>query len=461
MPVAGAFIVPHPPLIIPQIGGERCKDVTKTIYAYERAARDIAALSPEVIVIATPHGVCYADYLHISSGGRAAGDFKRFGVPGVSIAAEYDGVFVQTLCGLAVREGIPAGTLGEKNRSLDHGTMIPLYFINQAAKDYRLVRVALSGMSALVHYRFGKCIREAAEKSPRRVVMIASGDLSHRLSPDGPYGFRKEGPEFDRQMTKAMGDGDFLRFLCVDEKLSEAAGECGLRAFQIMAGALDGLSVRPELYSYEGPFGVGYAVAAFAVSGEDENRRFDLACEKAECAKAEAAANAQDPYVRLALQSVERYVRTGRRMKRPEGLPKELTAGRGGVFVSLKLDGRLRGCIGTISPVTECLADEIIQNAVSAAAEDPRFSPVREDELSGIDVSVDVLMRPESVRSARELDVRRYGVIVRAGTRRGLLLPDLEGVDTPEQQIEIARSKAGISPDERFFLERFEVVRHR
>ena len=137
-----------------------------------------------------------------------------------------------------------------------------------------------------------------------------------------------------------------------------------------------------------------------------------------------------------------------------------MTARRAGAFVSLHIHGQLRGCIGTISPMTANLASEIISNAVSAGNYDPRFSPVREDELPFLEYSVDVLSSAEPIDSMAELDVKRYGVIVSCGGRRGLLLPDLDGVDTPEQQVDIARRKGGIGKNEPYTLERFEVVRH-
>jgi AmmeMemoRadiSam system protein A len=134
---------------------------------------------------------------------------------------------------------------------------------------------------------------------------------------------------------------------------------------------------------------------------------------------------------------------------------------RAGVFVSLKKHGQLRGCIGTIGPTCPCIADEIIQNAISAGTKDPRFNPIKENELDDIVYSVDVLGKPEPVDDISQLDVIRYGVIVSYGYKRGLLLPNLEGVDTVEQQIDIARQKAGIGRDEPYTLERFEVVRHK
>ncbi|HEX2926000.1 MAG TPA: AmmeMemoRadiSam system protein A, partial [Ruminiclostridium sp.] len=169
----------------------------------------------------------------------------------------------------------------------------------------------------------------------------------------------------------------------------------------------------------------------------------------------------EDPYVRLARLSLETYIRTKKYAAVPDGLPEEMLSRRAGVFVSLKKHGNLRGCIGTISAVTDSIADEILRNAVSSGTEDPRFPPVTESELDELIYSVDVLGEPEPISDSSELDVKRYGVIVVSGRKRGLLLPNLEGVDTIEQQISIAKDKAGIAGSEKFTMERFEVVRHK
>jgi AmmeMemoRadiSam system protein A len=168
---------------------------------------------------------------------------------------------------------------------------------------------------------------------------------------------------------------------------------------------------------------------------------------------------AEHPLVQLARQSVEAYVIRGEILAPPED-PCEEMRGRAGVFVSLHSREGLRGCIGTIEPVCDCVAEEIISNAISAATRDPRFNPVTGDELDGLDISVDVLTPAEPVQSAVELDPKVYGVIVQCGGRRGLLLPDLEGVDDVHAQVAIALRKAWIRPDERYQMYRFRVLRY-
>ena len=165
-----------------------------------------------------------------------------------------------------------------------------------------------------------------------------------------------------------------------------------------------------------------------------------------------------DPLTDLASRAIDVFVRSRRVLTAPEPIPQEMRR-QAGVFVSIKKCGRLRGCIGTFVPTKETIAHEIIANAIKSASSDPRFPPIDETELASLAVSVDVLAEPE-LCTERQLDPSRYGIIVESGWRRGLLLPDLEGVETDADQIRIARSKAGISPGEPVTLSRFMVERH-
>ena len=459
--ISGAVIVPHPPIILPTVGRGREREAQATIEAYRIAAQQVAAWNPEVLIVTSPHCVMYADYFHISPGEGASGNMSAFGAPQTGLTVEYDGELRDELVRQAQGTGIRAGTLGERDPSLDHGTFLPLYFLREAGVDCPILRIGLSGFPPLEHYRLGQCIAGAANKLGRRTVFVASGDLSHKLKDSGPYGYVPEGPIFDNRVTDAMASGDFLQFLTMDDGLCDRAAECGLRSFQIMAGALDGLSVDAKLLSYEGTFGVGYGVATFTVTGPDESRHFAQQYEETLRVRLAERKAAEDPWVRLARLSLETFVRTGKQLDiLPDGLPDEMTTRPAGAFVSLHAHGQLRGCIGTIGPTRSSVAWEIVQNAVSACSRDPRFAPVSADELDSLEYSVDVLGEPEAVSSQAELDVRKYGIIVSCGGRRGLLLPDLEGVDTVEQQIEIALQKGGIGSGEQYTLERFEVVRH-
>ncbi len=265
--IQSAYVVPHPPIILPEIGRGEERKIQKTIDGFRKAAEQIAEAAPETILLASPHTTLYSDFFHISPGQKAQGDMSRFGTPQVRVEAEYDQALVRMIEQNAKKAGIPAGTAGERDPRLDHATVIPLRFVDQAWHEtqpkYKLVRIGLSGLSLRTHFEFGKCIAESIAALARSAVFIASGDLSHRLKADGPYGFVKEGPEFDRQITEIMKTGDFNRLFELDENLCDRAGECGLRSIAIMAGVLDGINTKAELISYEGPFGVGYGISSY------------------------------------------------------------------------------------------------------------------------------------------------------------------------------------------------------
>lgn len=164
--------------------------------------------------------------------------------------------------------------------------------------------------------------------------------------------------------------------------------------------------------------------------------------------------------VELALRAIREQVTNQKRLEPPGPLPEEMKK-KAGAFVCLKIKNRLRGCIGTIEPSQENLAEEIISNAISASIRDSRFDPVTQGELDDIEVTVDVLSRPEPVGSIKDLDPKLYGLIVTSGLKRGLLLPDIEGVDTAERQLSICRAKGNIGDDEEVTLQRFTVTRYR
>ena len=418
MGIIAGFMVPHPPMIVPDIGRGSEAQIADTTAAYERVADEIAALAPDTIVITSPHSIMYSDYIHISPGRSAGGSFAGFRAPNVRFSEEYDAELVKEICRLADEEDFPAGTLGEREKDLDHGTMVPLWFIRNKYKGGKIVRTGLSGLPLIEHYRFGMMIREAAENTGRRVVIVASGDLSHKLQDYGPYGYVPEGPEYD------------------------------------------GTAVRAERLVHQDVTGVGYGICTFYPEGADESRHF-LDRKMAEIEdELRSKRERSDEYVRLAREAVEAYVLRREVLDVPAGLPEEMLSKQAGTFVSIHEHGELRGCIGTISPTRSSVAEEIIGNAISASTRDPRFPAIKPDELPWLDINVDVLGEPEDIGSEDELDVKRYGVIVSCGHRRGLLLPDLDGIDTPRQQVEIAMKKGGIRKFERYKLQRFEVIRH-
>ena len=462
MAILGAVQVPHPPLILPEVGHGEEKRIQSTIDAFDAAAKFIADLQPDTVIISSPHSILYSDYFHISPGPSAKGSMAQFGAPQLKFSCAYDEELVKAVEAAAKEKNIPAGTLGNRQPELDHGTMVPMYFLAKYCKTCKIVRLALSGFSLKEHYRVGMLIAETADKLGRKIAWIASGDLSHKLTKEGPYGFNPAGPQYDKKIMEVMGSGNFADLFSFKDDFLEEAAECGHRSFVLMAGAFDGLAVESRKLSYEGPFGVGYGVTLFRPAGPDDSRHFletyDIIRNKM---KADRLAK-EDEYVKLAREVIEHYVKTnGGYLRTPRHIIPEMTAQKAGVFVSLKIRGVLRGCIGTIGPMYDNVAEEIRHNAISACSRDPRFTPVMPDELEELEYSVDVLGPMEPISSPSQLDVKRYGVLVTKGSRSGLLLPNLPGVDTIEQQVDIAKQKAGIRPEENGCeLQRFEVVRH-
>lgn len=429
-----AYVVPHPPIILPEIGQGEEKKIAKTSESYHAIAQEIAKLQPETIIILSPHAPSYLDYIHIANGAGASGHFGRFHHPEITCSVDYDEQLIRTICSYTKRNRIAAGVRGEQLPTLDHGTMIPLYFIQQYYQDFQVVRISVSKLSADEHERFGQCIAAAVEDEQRRTVLLASGDLSHRLKPESSYGFAQEGVQFDELAVHALQTNDLQQFLHMDAGLCEKAAQCGLPTFQMLCGALREYDFISTFYSYEGPFGVGYCICSFHEHEED-------------------------PYIRLARTALSQYLSDKTYLTLPQDLPQEMKQ-RSGVFVSIHKNNALRGCIGTISPMRKNIAEEIIMNAISAGTRDPRFPPMSLAELRQVRIHVDVLSRLEPVFFPDELDVKRYGLVVTSGHKRGLLLPNIDGVDTVEQQLAIALRKADIDPNDYYTMERFEVTRH-
>ncbi|TDT50391.1 AmmeMemoRadiSam system protein A [Fonticella tunisiensis] len=464
--ILGYYVMPHPPIIIPEIGkGEEYK-AEKTIRALEKAADEIKELKPEIIIIITPHGPLFRDAISISNVPSIKGDFRRFGAPHVKLNMNISMHLTENIIRHADEMNISVVPLGKNSVreydvlcELDHGAAVPLYYINKVYRDFQIVHIVYGLLHKIDLYRFGMAIKRAVEEDDFSVVLIASGDLSHRLRDEGPYEYNPRGEEFDREIIKLLERVDTKGIFNMNKDLIEDAGECGMRSFYIMLGAMEGYFVKGQTLSYEGPFGVGYGVLRFEVQKEAEERQFLEDLKAIRQRELEERRKNEDVYVRLARESLEHYINEGEYLKIPDYIPASMLKEKRAVFVSLKKDGELRGCIGTIYPITDNVAEEIIRNAVEAGVNDPRFYPVGRDELVDIDYSVDVLMPPVKT-SKEDLNPKRYGVIVRKGNRAGVLLPDLEGVDTVDEQISIALKKAGISEDEEYEIERFEVVRH-
>src|SRR6185295_8246743 len=432
-------IAPHPPIMVPEVGRESISDVEDSIDAMAELAGRVIESKAETVVVISPHAPLETDSFVAYAGPEVFADFSRFHAPDAYFSAQVDEELLDAIRDAAASRQYAVTMLAEHD--LDHGTAVPLYFLFRNGWEGKVVTLGYSYLTNEDHLRFGSCIRQAVDQLGRRVAFIASGDLSHRLKPSAPAGYNPDAHRFDEQVVAALRANAPQQIAEIDHNLRRLAGECGYRSMLVAIGACADLPLSCEVLSYEAPFGVGYLVAQLI--------------------NQPAASDDSDPPT-LARSAVETFIRSGQILD-----PGEATHGLLGTpapcFVSLKtLDGELRGCIGTIEPARDTLAHEIVANALSAATNDPRFEPVRVEELSNLRYSVDVLFPPEKTEMS-ELDPAVFGVIVedQSGVRRGLLLPDIAGITDAGQQVEIAARKAGIAAGEPVSLWRFKVERFR
>ncbi|MCQ2799655.1 MAG: AmmeMemoRadiSam system protein A [Bacilli bacterium] len=460
MPIVKSFIVPHPPLCIPEIGKGRDITAKETVSALKEVAREIALLKPDTIVFMSPHSEAYNDYFSIADGEVGSGSFASYGLPGLEYRLFYDRELVKEISLKAKMEDIPAGTMADNEQYMDHGTLVPLYFIYHEYRDFKAIRLALSGLSSLEHYRYGELLGEVFQKSEKRIVVIASGDLSHCQRIDGPYGYRIEGPRYDELMMKIIKSTNFGSLLSINHSTVAKARECGHRIILMLAGMFDRQKVSSKILSHEAPFGVGYMVASFEIEGFDASRAFYELYRSREEFSIKEQIERSDIYVRWARNAIETYIKTKKIPDMELTLPDSFLNTKAGVFVSLYEHGELRGCLGSVKPQKKNLGLEIAYNAIAAATHDPRFEAITPKDFPYLKIVVDVLTNPIPVLSMSDLDSSKYGVVVENGERRGVVLPGLAGVENASSQVEIARRKAGIEPHEDIVLYRFETTKH-
>jgi len=316
----------------------------------------------------------------------------------------------------------------------EHSIEVQIPFLQYFKPDIRIVPIILSHTSGATYKEIGKEIAKAVRELNREVVLIASSDMTH-------YEPHDLAQKKDAQAIDAILGLDEDELLKRVEELNISM--CGYAPTVSLISAAKELGAKTaELVKYQtsgdttGDYSSVVGYAGIIISAIEMH-----------------------PLVKLAKKTVETYVKEGKTPK-PAELTPEMKE-KAGVFVSIHKLGELRGCIGTFEPTRQNVAEEIINNAISSATRDPRFPPVAPDELEHLTYSVDVLTTPEPIADESQLDPKKYGVIVECDFRRGLLLPDLEGVDSVDYQIDICRQNAGIAPDEPIKLYRFEVKRYR
>jgi MEMO1 family protein len=450
-------ISPHPPIFIPAIGGRDAQIAHVSLEALDAAGAALSAFQPETIVLISPHAPTAYDAFVLDGAVYSKGSLEQFGDRTV-YEWPGDSEFAEALARAAESSTVSILPRETDRRLrpgwLDHASIVPLSFLEPTG-TVPVVLLSLAWVGYDEHRRLGELVREVAEQLGRRVAFIASGDMSHRLTPGAAAGYSPRGAELDAAIRERVEAGLLGGLMSLDPDLVEAGGECGLRSIITLGGFMGEDPVPTRVLAYEGPWGVGYLTA---LVGQDALTAHDRSVQATVGRKGGMAGSIESEIVSLARSSIEDLLHD-----RATPMPTPLTSpeypARAGAFVSLHRSGMLRGCIGTIAPTRDTLAEEVAANAIQAATQDPRFHPLVAGELDDLDIKVDVLHPPEAC-SLEDLDPEQYGVIVSSGQRRGLLLPDLEGVDDVAEQVAIAMQKAGIPPDSPCTLQRFKVDRY-
>lgn len=482
--------MPHPPIIIKEIGKEDSKLATCTIEGMILLAKRIAKLKPETIVFITPHGNSFSNGTCLLGDSELSGDFGAFGHEelrfnkkvNVALTNEIFDSFEQHPFISVLMDAKLAKTY-HIDTKLDHGVMVPMYFIDKYYNDYNIVHITPGQTPLEENYYLGKLLKDSVDdytkEDPSKVVIVSSGDLSHALKSDGPYTYNSHGPEFDAVIKEAIVTKNPVELVKLNKSFVDEASQCGLRSYLMGFGYMDGTTYESSVHSYEGPFGVGYLTGYLetnqlkgidsitdnrgTLKGNTSLSHMETISSLVNKKYADRLAK-EDDFIKLARLSIEHYVKTNTKYSIDESLFSQefLDYGRtnkSGAFVSIHSNGQLRGCIGTTEATNETVLDEIIYNGISACSSDPRFHRVECDELSSLEISVDILFPNEAIESMDELDVNVYGVIVEQGYKRGLLLPNLEGINDVSEQVSIAKQKAGIVSGQ-ITMFRFKVERH-
>lgn len=254
-------ICPHPPLLIPTIGGPELEKISNTVKALERLNKDFVQVKPETVIVISPHASSLPQAFGVFKAKKFSGNFGAFGDFSTELGFEADQELIKDILGESEKEKIPAQTLDYAD--LDHGVLVPLYYLTKNVPKLKLVVISFTLLNLQTHFKFGQILHKIIKHADEKIAVIASGDLSHRLTFDAPAGYSPRGKEFDEKLIDLLKKNDVKNILNLDPELIEEAGECGLRSIVILLGILDKIDYKPEILSHEGPFGVGYLVANF------------------------------------------------------------------------------------------------------------------------------------------------------------------------------------------------------
>ncbi len=446
-PIVFAGLMPHAPILVQGVGRERLAEAKATAEAMATVAEHAVASRPDTIVLISPHSPRQPGAFGIWQTPRLRGSLASFGSPEDRVDLPLDQIFADRLIREAERRRLK--TWGITRNPLDHGALVPLCYLVAARWSGPTVILSLNYPGEGQLDELGQTIVATAQALHRRIAIIASGDMSHRLTPSAPGGYHPDAHRFDEAFIARLRDGAFNRLQRIDATLQEEAGEDVLESTVVAVAAANYRTDGHKVLSYEGPFGVGYGVAIL----------FEPAAgATADAGGREEAAPSVSRYEDLpavARRAVQEALAHG--ADTPPFQAAGILAERRAVFVTLRtVKGELRGCRGRLAPKENDLVRETWQSAVAAAFHDFRFPPMTAAELPEVTFSVTVLGELEPVVSHESLDPAVYGVVVASvDGRKGVLLPAIAGIDSVKQQLAIARQKAGIDPEEWVKLQRF------
>ncbi len=272
MPLVFAAITPHPPILIPEVGKGEEKKLAKTTKAMQTLAQTLAKAEPDTLIFITPHTLLFPDRFNICGMEKLYGSFANFDAPEFSWQGKNDTNLAQQIADAAEEENLIAFLYHNAKESfeIDHGILVPLYFLGlNLDNPYKILPIGYSYLPRAAHFSFGQAIRRVCDQEDKRIALIASGDLSHRLFHGAPAGFSHQGKKFDQQFVELIKKNDVTTLINLDEEFVDEAGECGYRSTLILLGALSKTNYQPKILSYEGPFGVGYGVANFGLEDHD------------------------------------------------------------------------------------------------------------------------------------------------------------------------------------------------
>lgn len=262
MPIVFSAITPHPPVLIPEIGKDNLQKIKATEEAMKTLEQDIYAAKPDSIVVISPHGDVLADSFNINLSADYKANFKEFGDFGLELKFKSDYMTIQQIRAADEKNDKAPLVLSSKEE-LEHGFSVPLYYLTQHLKDIPIVPITYSALGYKEHFSFGQFLHEQFSGSNKRIAVIASGDLSHKLTKDSPAGYSPEGADFDKKFIELIKKKDAHGIMGLDQELIKAAEETVLRSALILMGIIESLNTKTEVLSYEGPFGIGYLVCQF------------------------------------------------------------------------------------------------------------------------------------------------------------------------------------------------------